>query len=163
MCGDSIIQTLRLPHTSVKDMLLMNLLVLLHVITAAGWFGLALVIGGMARKAAAGADKPLVDEGTKTVKLMNVFIVLTLVFGLLAFLVGGGFGAYGPQYHTSLLLIIVLTALQFFLIGPAWSSIADGGSTASGAKKRISMGTGAGHLIWLIVLILMFWNHYPLA
>lgn len=143
--------------------MLFNILVVLHVITAAGWFGLALAIGGMARRAAAGSAAPLIEGGAQTVKLMNIFIVLTLVFGLLAFFIGGGFGAYGPQYHTSLLLIVVLTAVQFFVIQPAWSSIAEGGTSAPAAKKRISMGTGAGHLIWLIVLILMFWNHYPLA
>ena len=143
--------------------MLFNLLVLLHVISAAGWFGLALAIGGMARRAAAGAGAPLVEEGSKTVKLMNVFIVATFVFGLLAFFLGGGFSAYGPQYHTSLLLVAILVAVQFFLIRPAWSSLTLDGPAAQSARKRISMGTGMGHLIWLIVLVLMFWNHYPLA
>lgn len=142
--------------------MLFSLLVMLHVIFAAGWFGLALAIGGMARRAAAGAGAPVVEEGSKTVRLMNVFIIATFVFGLLAFLLGGGFGSYGPQYHTSLLLVAILIAVQFLVIRPAWSTFAVDGSAAQSASKRIAMGTGIGHLIWLIVLVLMFWNHYPL-
>lgn len=140
--------------------MLKNILVLLHVITAAGWFGLALSIGGMARKAAAGAGGPIVEEGAKTVKLMGVFIVLTFVFGILAFFLGGGFGAYGPQYHTSLTLVAILVAIQYVMIAPAWRKLAAGDTSA---RKRIGMGVGIGHLLWLVTLILMFWNHYPLA
>lgn len=143
--------------------MLFNLLVLLHVIAAAGWFGLALAVGGMARRAAAGGGPPVLEEGSKTIKLMNVFIVAAFVLGLVAFFLGGGFSAYGPQYHTSLSLVAILIAVQFFLIRPAWSGLASGGPAAQAARKRISMGTGIGHLLWLIVLVLMFWNHYPLA
>lgn len=144
--------------------MLKNILVLLHVITAAGWFGLALSIGGMARKAAAaaGAGAPLLEEGSKTIKLMGIFIVLTFVFGLLAFFLGGGFGGYGPQYHTSLSLIVILIGIQFAVIAPSWRKLAAGDASASSARKRIGMGVGIGHLLWLVTLILMFWNHFPL-
>lgn len=143
--------------------MLKNLFVLLHVITAAGWFGLALAFGGAARRAAAGAGAALVEEGTKNVKMMNVFILLTFVFGLLAFLLGGGFAAYGPQYHTSLLLIFILVLIQYVLIGPGWKKVPLGGDEAGSARKRIGLGIGLGHLLWLIVLILMLWNRFPLA
>ncbi len=143
--------------------MLKNILVLLHVITAAGWFGLALSIGGMARKAAAGAGAPVLEEGAKTIKLMGIFIVLTFVFGLVAFLLGGGFGGYGPQYHTSLSLIVILIAIQYGMIAPSWRKLSMGHASAASARKRIGMGVGIGHLLWLITLILMFWNHYPLA
>ncbi len=143
--------------------MLKNILVLLHVITAAGWFGLALTLGGMARQAAAGAGSGIVEEGAKTLKLMNVFVVLTLVFGLLAFFIGGGFAGYGPQYHTSLLLVLILVGIQFMMIRPAWTTVTAGGAAAGSARKRIGMAIGIGHMIWLVVLILMFWNHYPLA
>ena len=143
--------------------MLKNILVLLHVITAAGWFGLALSIGGMARKAAAGAGAPVLEEGAKTIKLMGIFIVLTFVFGLVAFFLGGGFGGYGPQYHTSLSLIVILIAIQYGMIAPSWRKLSMGDASAASARKRIGMGVGIGHLLWLITLILMFWNHYPLA
>ncbi len=143
--------------------MLHNLLVLLHVITAAAWFGLALVIGGMARRVAADGGASLVEEGSKTVKMMTAFIVLTFVFGFLAFLLGGGFVAYGPVYHASLLLVLILVAVQLFVIAPSWKRLALGGEAAGSARKRITTGIGMGHLIWLIVLVLMFWNHFPLA
>lgn len=143
--------------------MLKNIFVILHVITAAGWFGLALAIGGIARKAAAGGGAGLVDEGAKTIKLMNIFVVLTLVFGLLAFFMGGGFGVYGPQYHTSLLLIMILVGIQFMMIRPAWATMAGGGTEAASARKKMGMAIGIGHLIWLVVLVLMFWMRYPLA
>lgn len=142
---------------------MLNFLVILHVITAAGWFGLALVIGGLARQAAAGAGTGVVEEGAKTVKLMNIFIVLTFVFGLSAFFIGGGFAGYGPQYHASLTLVLILVGVQLLMIRPAWSRLASGAEGADAGRKRMTMAVGIGHLIWLIVLILMFWNHYPLA
>ena len=143
--------------------MLKNTLVLLHVITAAGWFGLALSIGGIARRVAAERTDGLVEEGAKSIKLMNMFVVLTFVFGLLAFLLGGGFAAYGPQYHTSLLLVLILIGIQFLMIRPAWSAIATGDPAVTSARKRIGMANGIGHLIWLIVLVLMFWTRYPLV
>lgn len=142
--------------------MIQNILVLLHVITAAGWFGLALSIGGLVRQAAADGSAGIIEEGTKTVKLMNTFVILTLVFGLIAFFVGGGFAAYGPQYHTSILLVVILAVIQFVLIGSGWKSLAGQGDSTS-ARKKVAMGTGIGHLIWLVVLVLMFWTHYPLA
>lgn len=143
--------------------MLKNILVLLHVITAAGWFGLALSIGGIARQVAAGKSPGLVAEGAKSIKLMNILIVLTFVFGLTAFFIGGGFAAYGPQYHTSLLLVLILVAIQFMMIRPSWSKLVADAAGASSAKKRMGMAIGIGHLIWLVVLVLMFWTHYPLA
>ena len=143
--------------------MLKNIIVILHVITAAGWFGLALSIGGLARQAAAGKGQSIAEEGAKTIKLMNIFIVLTFVLGLIAFFIGGGFAAYGPQYHTSITLVLILVAIQFMMIRPAWSKLADGGTAAASARKRMGMAIGIGHMIWLVVLVLMFWTHYPLA
>ena len=132
--------------------MLSSLAVLLHIITAAAWFGLGLSLSAQAR-AAAGAP----DSGTRTVKLMGVFSVLTLVFGLLALLLGRGFAGYGPQFHTSLLLIVVLVGVQYGLIGPAWRKLAAGDA---GARGRVAMGTGIGHLVWLVILVLMLWEQY---
>lgn len=145
--------------------MLKNLFVLLHIITAAGWFGLALGFGSIARRAAAETGAALVAEGTKSVKLMNVFAVLTFAFGLLAFLLGGGFAVYGPNFHTSLLLILILVVVQYAMIGAGWKLISgrtDNGSSGK-ARKRVSAGIGIGHLIWLVVLILMLWTRFPLA
>lgn len=141
--------------------------VILHVITAAGWFGLGLRLAGQARKVielGGTAGEALADDAARSVRLMNIFVVLTLLFGLGAFFAGGGFAVYGPVYHTSLLLIVVLAGIQLFLIRPQWHTLqaALGGEQASetvrSARSRVSMGVGIGHLIWLVLLVLMFWN-----
>jgi hypothetical protein len=146
--------------------LLKYVFVILHVITAAGWFGLGLRLAGQARtamSAEATAAQALVKDAQRSVYLMNVFIVLTLVFSLGAFFLGGGFAVYGPAYHTSLLLIVLMTLDQFLLIRPGWRGLQTalaGPSDADAAasfRKRIAMGTGIGHLMWLIILVLMFW------
>lgn len=131
-----------------------SLAVLLHIITAAAWFGLGLSLSAQAR---AGAPAGASDAGARTVKLMGLFSVLTLVLALVALFAGGGFGSYGPQYHTSLLLIVVLVGLQYGLIRPAWGKLAGGDASARG---RVAMGTGIGHLVWLVILVLMLWQQY---
>ena len=137
------------------------ILVILHVATAAAWFGLGLRLAGQARTVAEGGAQVLAEDGARTVRLMNVFIVLTLIFALGAFLVGGGFASYGPQYHTSLLLILVLTGLQFFVIRPGWKGLTGGpADDVESARKRVAIGTGIGHLTWFVILVLMFWHRF---
>lgn len=142
--------------------------VILHIITAAGWFGLGLRLSTRARtilELDGSAAKALADDGARSVYFMSIFIVLTAVFSIVAFLLGGGFAGYGPQYHTSLLLILIMVGAQFFIIRSGWSALQDAVSgssmntdNAESARKRIAMGTGVGHLLWLIILVLMFWN-----
>lgn len=148
--------------------------VILHIITAAAWFGLGLRLSAWARKTASlsgEAATVLAEDGQRTVKLMNIFIGLTLVFSVTSFVLGGAFATYGPAYHSALLLIILLTLDQFLVIRPAWnalaSAVASGGSSsadiAASAKKRVAIGTGVGHLFWLIMLVLMFWDQFAAA
>lgn len=136
-------------------LLLKNVLVILHIITAAAWFGLALPITRRARLVAAGGPESgaLAEEGAHIVKLLGVFSVLTLVFAFAAFSVGiSAGGAYGWPYHTALLLILVLIGVQFGIVRPGWKAL-----PAADAVKRVAMGIGIGHLLWLVILVLMFW------
>ena len=147
--------------------LLKYLFVILHIITAAAWFGLGLRLSGRARvvlNMKEAAARALLDDTQRSVYLMNVFIILTLLFSLGAFLLGGGFAAYGPAYHTSLLLIVIMVLVQFLLIRRGWNGLQaalagpDAPEAAESFRKRVAMGTGIGHLLWLIILVLMFWN-----
>ena len=92
--------------------------------------------------------------------MLGMFAVLTLAFGLGAFFVGGGFSVYGMPYHTSLLLILVLVGVQFGLVRPGGNALRAGDA---GGQKRVAMGTGVGHLLWLVILVLMFWTHLTAA
>lgn len=149
-------------------MLLKWILVILHIITAAAWFGIGLRLTGQARAVLqhdGDARRALADEGDQSVWLMNLFVVLTLIFSISAFVAGGHFGTYGPVYHTALLLIVILTADQLVVIRGGWarlSALASEGAPATddleSAKRRVAIGTGVGHLIWLVLLVLMFAN-----
>ncbi len=144
-------------------LLLKTLLVILHIITAAAWFGLALPITRRARTVAAGGPgaEALAEEGARIVKLLGVFSVLTLVFAFGAFSMGisaGGSGTYGWPYHTALLLIVVLIGVHFVIVRPAWSAL-----PSEAAVKRVAMGVGIGHTLWLVILVLMFWVQIEVA
>jgi len=137
--------------------------VVLHIITAAAWFGLGLIIartGKTALQADASAQPSILSLGSRIVRLMTIMIVLTLVFSWGAFFAGGAFPAYPPQYHISFTLIVVLVAIHFFLIRSPFqklsTALTEGLEGASGYAKRISMGVGVGHLLWLVLLLLMF-------
>jgi hypothetical protein len=157
-------------------MLLKWILVILHIITAAAWFGLGLRLAGQARSVLSldgDAQAALADDGQQSVRLMNIFVVLTLVFSIGAFVAGGHFNTYGPAYHSAVTLIVLLTLDQLVVIRPAWATLHSfAGASGSGsvsaddaqsAKTRVAIGTGVGHLIWLVLLGLMFVNQLTAA
>jgi hypothetical protein len=154
-------------------MLLKWTLVILHIITAAAWFGIGLRLAGQARTVLSldgAAQKTLAEDGQQSVRLMNIFILLTLVFSLGAFVAGGHFSTYGPAYHSAVTLIVLLTLDQLVVIRPAWNTLlayANGEETsddaAQSAKSKVAIGTGVGHLIWLVLLGLMFANRIVAA
>ncbi|PSQ95353.1 MAG: hypothetical protein BRD55_10835 [Bacteroidetes bacterium SW_9_63_38] len=152
-------------------MLIKWIFVLLHIITAAAWFGIGIRLTGQARSVLehdGDARRALVDEGSQSVRLMNVFIVLTLVFSLSAFVAGGHFATYGPAYHSAVTLIVLLTIDQLWIIRGGWSALDEAVDTSdtnalASAKKRVAIGTGVGHLLWLVLLGLMFVNQFQAA
>ena len=150
-------------------MTLTYVLVVLHIVTASAWFGLGLRLAGKARTVLSlqgPAAAALAEDTRSTVKWMNGFIVLTLIFAYANFFYGGGFTGYPPQYHASLTLMLVLVGVQFLLIRPGWNSLADvvaegadaASEAADGARKKVAIGTGIGHLLWLVLLILMYFD-----
>ncbi|MFP4227594.1 MAG: hypothetical protein ACLFTE_02060 [Salinivenus sp.] len=148
-------------------------LVVLHIITAAAWFGLGLRLAGRARSIlglSGEAQAAVAEDGARSVWLMNLFVVLTLVFSIGAFIAGGHFVAYGPAYHSAVTLVIVLTLVQLFVIRPGWTALQDNvglegtdAEAAGSAKTKVAIGTGVGHLLWLVLLGLMFWDQFAAA
>jgi hypothetical protein len=151
---------------------LVNFSVFIHILAAAAWFGLGLRLAGQARRAIQiqrSAGLMLTEEAFQTERMMSIFLIVTVVFSLIAFFGNGGFVRYGPLYHTSILLIVVLLGIQFLMLRPGWDGIrrALAGEAAKigeveGFRKRVAMGIGIGHLIWVILLLLMLWERYPL-
>jgi putative copper export protein len=146
-----------------------QVLIILHIIFAAAWFGLGLRLSSQARTALAldnaAAGQAIVDDGADTVKYMNLFIVLSLVFAYAVLGTGITLERLGLAwpYHASSTLILVIAALQFFLVRPGWASLREhlgaDFEAANGARKRVAMGTGLGHATWFAILVLMFWKY----
>jgi hypothetical protein len=139
-----------------------TLLVVLHVAAAAAYFGLGLPLARLARAVAVyggEARQALSVQGSRTVRLMGLMLGAAAVFALGAFFAGGGFAVYGPPYHASIGLMVMLLGVHFLLVAPAWRALVAGRLPAS----RIAIGTGAAHLLWLVILVLMFWNRVGAA
>lgn len=134
-------------------------LVLLHIILVSVWFGLSLRLQFQAKALTVGetgAAESVRTNGDRTVQGMSIAIILFYAFAVANFFVGGGFSAYGPVYHTSLLLGLGLVLVQVLMIQPAWGRLS-GGQPAQ--AKRVSMGIGIGHTLWLVILVLMFFGN----
>lgn len=146
--------------------LLLSIFIVLHITTAAAWFGMGLRLATQARTALTLdpiAARALVQDTQRTVRFMGIFIVLTLLFAFTAF--GLSSLSHEVRFHISMLLIVVLVAVQFALIAPAWKKLYGAltatpaaADTAEAARKRIAMSTGIGHLLWFTLLVLMFWD-----
>jgi len=145
---------------------LQQLFIVLHVITAAAWFGMGLRLAAQARTVVGlerSAALALADDTARTVRFMSIFVVMTLVFSYAAFFLGGGFSGYSGRYHfhAAVLLIVLLVVVQYGLVQPAWTRLQGavaGGGNAEGLQKRVAMGVGIGHLLWLVLLVIMFWE-----
>lgn len=143
--------------------LLHQLFIILHIIMAAAWFGMGLRLPTQARTVL-GLERAsalaLADDVARTVRFMGIFIILTMVFAFGALGLGGGYpGQY--QFHAAALLIVVLVLIQFVGVQPAWRKLrdaVDAGADAAPFRKRIAMSTGIGQLLWLVLLVLMFWQ-----
>jgi hypothetical protein len=139
---------------------------ILHIAFAAIWFGGGIRLAGQVRKAASdtsGDVQALVRDIDGTRRLILWAVGGTLVFSLLVFFMYGGFASYGPRYHASLGLVLVMAAIELVLTQPAWTSIrdvrlADTETDVSSKTGRVAMFVGINHLLWIVVLALMVWR-----
>lgn len=131
------------------------ILVILHIMFAAGWMGLSLRLSPMARKVTeldGEARGALADEGAKTVQRMTGSIVLFYLFALGGFFTGLGF-EYPPVFHAGMLLGLVLVLLQVLMIRPGWKQLSAGDN---GARSRVVVANEIGKTLWVVLLVLMF-------
>ena len=133
-------------------LLLKGLLVVLHILVAVGWMALSTRLQTLARI----AELPQARAaGDATVRGMTVMALLLPLLGLGAMFAGGGFAAYGPVYHMSVTLALVLAGVQLFGINRVWKGLA-----ADGRPAKMAMWMGLAHLTWLVILVLMLWPQY---
>ena len=133
-------------------LILKALLVVLHIVIAVAWFALAVRMQSLARLAHVPDAK---EVGDKTMMGMTVMALLLPFVGLGAMFAGGGFAFYGPVYHSSVTLALVLAAVQLFGVQRVWRGLPE-----KGHPGKLNMWIGIGHLIWLVILVLMLWPQY---
>ena len=138
---------------------LFAIFLVLHVATAAAFFGLGLPLARLGRTAVAAsgeASAVLLAQGSRTVATMGALLAATFFLAFGALFANGGFATYGAPYHTSITLLLVMLGVHFGLVAPAWRALS--GGNAQGALGRLAAGVGVTHLLWLVILVLMFWN-----
>ena len=135
-----------------------TVLIALHVLFAAAWFGMAAAVPSLARS----AMRPGAAEGGKVIAAMNGSIVLFYAAAVANWTVGMQLGLDAQYnawpYHTSLTLGLVLVAVQLFLIRTGWNKLVAGAGTpdAESGRKRLAAGLGIGNLVWLAIFVLMY-------
>jgi len=137
-------------------MILKYVLIILHILFAAAWFGLSLRLGSWARTVLdlpRDAAELVYHNAGKSVRLLGLLLIVQFVTALALFLGTGGFAVYGPEYHTSITLALLMIAFHYVLIQPSWGKLFTVGESA---QKKLSMGLGLSHLFWFIILVLMF-------
>jgi hypothetical protein len=146
--------------------------VLLHVVMAAAWFGLAIRLSGESRAvvdADATAAPVMAASATRGVRQMGKFLLLSLLFALGAVFTNGGFESYSWSawwtIHVSLALLLALIAIHFLVVSRTWKALAAnaGHASAREIRGRLAAAVGVGHLIWLAILVLMFWSRFSAA
>ena len=138
--------------------LLHTVSIALHILFAAAWFGMAAALPALARAAAS----PGAAQGGKVVASMNGAIVLFYVFAVLNWTLGLQLGFEAQYntwpYHTAMTLGLVLVVVQLAVIRTGWNKLVDGAGTpeAETGRKRLAMGIGVGHMVWLVIFVLMY-------
>ncbi|MEM1127785.1 MAG: hypothetical protein AAGI71_14120 [Bacteroidota bacterium] len=136
--------------------------VLLHITTAAAWFGLSLSLSAQSRAAVQQGGAAVLASGARALDLMGTSLLLTFLFALGALFTGGGFAVYGAPYHTSITLIVVMIGVHFTWVQSAWKGLGkrlQEGDTAAARsrRRRLAMGVGLSHALWLGILVMMYW------
>lgn len=136
--------------------MLHTLAIALHILFAAAWFGLGLALPALVRAARAGST----PQAGRVITMMNASIVLFYGFAVLNWVLGmqttlrAAYNAW--PYHVSMTLGLILVVVQFGLIWLGWRKVIAGGSDAEKGAKRVSMGIGIGHAVWLTTFVLMY-------
>ena len=138
--------------------LLHTVVLALHVLFAAAWFGMAASLPALARS----AMRPGEAQGGKVVASMNGSAVLFYAAAVANWVLGRQLGfeiQYNHwAYHTAMSLGLLLVLVQLVLIRTGWNKLVDGAGTPVGetGRKRLAAGLGIGNLLWLAIFILMY-------
>ncbi len=104
------------------------------------------------------------EDAVRRLKMLTVSSLTTLLTGVaLIFVSYQGFGPAPKNFHAALGLMLVALAVNWGLLRPALGTTLKlakaetlDADKARAAMKKVSMGQGVVHLLWLILLLLMF-------
>ena len=144
-----------------------HFLVVLHILFGTLWFGGPLMIGSTLKKALP-AGQQAFAAATGVANRMSVLGLVgtlgSLATGVALIIVKyGGMKGLPVRFHAALGLVLVASVLSFVMVKRPVGKLAaaaagadfDTAAATSGAK-RLSMGVGINHLLWLICLVLMY-------
>lgn len=145
--------------------LVYKILLILHIASAALLFGGGIgLVSNLKRCLQAGqaAFTPATADAAKRGGIMGAASLATLATGLGLIFAVGGFKAIPVTIHIALTLMLVAIGVSSVLIRPNTMKLVKfaGAETLDSAAiqasiKKIAMGTGILHLIWITILILM--------
>lgn len=147
---------------------MITILVIVHVTLAAVVFGAPLGAVSAAKRALAvnpEAFKLAASEVDRRGKLTSISAILLLLSGVGLILAYGGFGVVSKNFHIALTVMLAAIAFSFAWMKPNSAKLlaaAEAQPTdkdaAQVALKKLAMGSGILHAIWLVLLVLMYFR-----
>lgn len=142
----------------------------LHVSAAAILFGGPLgTVRNLKASLELGRDafKLATSEAARRGRLLGMSSLLTLATGVALIFMAGGFGTVPLNFHIALGILLGAIVVSSAVVRPTVTKLvetaaADSLNQDAALKliKRLAMGTGILHLLWLVTLILMFVRIY---
>ena len=135
--------------------------IVLHIVFAGAWFGLAIGLSILTREAIKAESRGAAVASIALTKSMTASAALFVVFALTNFGLGAaiqGMGVYGWPYHAAIVLGIVLLGIQVGVVRPGVHTMRSNLGTPVGrnARSKVGMALGAGHALWFGMLLLMY-------
>jgi len=143
-------------------------LLIVHVSFAAVLFGAPMGLVGNVRRALRAGDEALriaAIDAMRRARMAGISSLVTLLTGIALIFVMGGFGSVATHIHAALGVMILAVAFSAAVMRPnsaklvaaAQAQPADR-TAAESALKKLAMGSGVLHLLWVILLTLMFYK-----
>jgi uncharacterized membrane protein len=147
---------------------LFQLLLVIHVLSAALWFGGAVFMPRALREALQGERAEarrrlpsLLRQG----KVLAIAAITVIASGIaLALIPEGGFAALPMRFHIALALALIWLGIGLLVARPTTARIAAIAASeapldsANRLLGRVSAAAGVQHLLFTVVLVLMLWR-----
>lgn len=143
-----------------------TVLLIFHIAAAALLFGTGTGIVRTLKKSAQVGGRTLLiaaEDAARRSSIMSGASLFTIATGVALIFNMGGFAVAPKNFHTALLVMLGAIAVSLSLLKPAAARIEAQAKSdnidqavVSVAIKKMAMGQGILHLLWIILLVLMF-------